>query len=140
MKKKRNVIILLISLSILVVFVVIYAHHQKENHENPFSIDFIPDTMQVRITVSDGYEFEGINSANGNGYLNVPAIDAFVRSVILDVSVIPVGKSDLLTLGAQRADYCIYWTCEILHQSDSQFIVEVSQKATGELSTYKFDY
>jgi len=140
MKKKRDVIILLISLSILVVFVVIYTHYQKGNHENPFSIDFISDTMEVRITASDGYEFEGINSADGNGYLNVPAIDEFVRSVALDVSVIPVGKSDWLTLAAQKADDWIYLTCEILHQGDSQFIVEVSRKSTGELSTYEFDY
>lgn len=141
MMKKRFAIIIIICFSLLFLaaaFLAVRARQQKENPENPLSIRYISDTMELCITVSDGYEFEGISDADGNGYLNIPASAGLGHSITLDVSAIPVSKSDLVTLAVQKADYCIYLTCKILHPSDSQFIVEVSQRSTGKTITYEF--
>ena len=138
--KKRNVMILAVVLLILAIFVVNYAGHRNGDVPKPLSMDFSPDSLELCVTADHGYVFEWIQAPEGNGYLSVPAVDDDTRSIALDVSAIPVGKNDYLTFAMQKADDCVYLTCEILHQSDSRFMVEVSQKSTAKVDTYKFDY
>lgn len=138
--KKRNGILLAVFLLALAIFAINYAGNREKDTEQPISMEFAPNALELCVTADDGYVFEWIQAPEGNGYLQIPAVDDETRSIVLDVSAIPVGKYDYLTFAMQKADDCVYLTCEILHQSDSQFIVEVSQKSTEKVDTYKFDY
>ena len=139
-KKRYMIAFVAILFIILISFFWICLQNQAMYNSDAISVDFNSDTLEIVFSISDGYEFEWVNSSNE--YLNVPAVDKYVQSVTVDASVIPVTKHDFLTFAVQSTKNSNgeYLNCEVLHQSNNQFIVEMIRKSDGKPVSFTFDY
>jgi hypothetical protein len=136
---RRGIILLVVIIGAILLFVG-YTIRQSIQPVPPISADFDSASGSVTFAPRPGYQLHWARSTEG--YLSLPDVDTTTTQLELNALDIPVNRHDFVefyleSTGKNPAGY--YITFEILHQSDTQFIIEYTSK-TGETGSNTYDY
>jgi hypothetical protein len=141
LKFKRKGMILSIIIACGIVLFIASSINRAKQSFIPVSVDFDSESCSVIFTISPGYKIHDVTIQEG--YLSLPAIDENTTEIRVNALDVPVNRHDFLdfdinSTAKNHTDY--YISFEILHQSDTQFIVQYFTKPTGQTDCYNYDY